>query len=442
MLRALFTLFFLIPVNITADALLSSPKLTLNSQGERVIEFKIQNSRISDDDILLKEYKSDEPLNQTYVAYTLLEDFSNYKTYSIVLSNSYDANYFNFKLVIKNELAKDIFIFLPSKINSSLQKNVPSKPLKQNLENTRKSNEETITIQPTISENIVDEKIDESTKVVKASEITTMWSIASNIQKESSDISIYQIMWSIYLGNKDAFIDGNINLVRNDRDLMIPSFAVMSGTSDSEARASILAMNESYSLSIAPTIKSLLVLTAPKIKESPKEVIKEVVEDQEVTNIDLNDDLQDPKSIIEQNTKTLEMVVESKIAEDLLQETKNIDNSESQEFNLTDLLFVAFVSILSGVLIALIYIQLKSRQSKKIDYDFEEAKDNSSSIQGLPKGLSIENNKDEQQLDLAVTYFEMGDLENSKSILDEIIRSSDNDKLKQDAQNLLDKFTK
>ena len=442
MLRALFTLFFLIPVNITADALLSSPKLTLNSQGERVIEFKIQNSRISDDDILLKEYKSDEPLNQTYVAYTLLEDFSNYKTYSIVLSNSYDANYFNFKLVIKNELAKDIFIFLPSKINSSLQKNVPSKPLKQNIENTRKSNEETITIQPTISENIVDEKIDETAKVVKASEITTMWSIASNIQKESSDISIYQIMWSIYLGNKDAFIDGNINLVRNDRDLMIPSFAVMSGTSDIEARASILAMNESYSLSIAPTIKSLLVLTAPKIKESPKEVIKEVVEDQEVTNIDLNDDLQDPKSIIEQNTKTLEMVVESKIAEDLLQETKNIDNSESQEFNLTDLLFVAFVSILSGVLIALIYIQLKSRQSKKIDYDFEEAKDNSSSIQGLPKGLSIENNKDEQQLDLAVTYFEMGDLENSKSILDEIIRSSDNDKLKQDAQNLLDKFTK
>ena len=442
MLRALFTLFFLIPVNITADALLSSPKLTLNSQGERVIEFKIQNSRISDDDILLKEYKSDEPLNQTYVAYTLLEDFSNYKTYSIVLSNSYDANYFNFKLVIKNELAKDIFIFLPSKINSSLQKNVPSKPLKQNIENTRKSNEETITIQPTISENIVDEKIDETAKVVKASEITTMWSIASNIQKESSDISIYQIMWSIYLGNKDAFIDGNINLVRNDRDLMIPSFAVMSGTSDSEARASILAMNESYSLSIAPTIKSLLVLTAPKIKESPKEVIKEVVEDQEVTNIDLNDDLQDPKSIIEQNTKTLEMVVESKIAEDLLQETKNIDNSESQEFNLTDLLFVAFVSILSGVLIALIYIQLKSRQSKKIDYDFEEAKDNSSSIQGLPKGLSIENNKDVQQLDLAVTYFEMGDLENSKSILDEIIRSSDNDKLKQDAQNLLDKFTK
>ena len=442
MLRALFTLFFLIPVNITADALLSSPKLTLNSQGERVIEFKIQNSRISDDDILLKEYKSDEPLNQTYVAYTLLEDFSNYKTYSIVLSNSYDANYFNFKLVIKNELAKDIFIFLPSKINSSLQKNVPSKPLKQNIENTRKSNEETITIQPTISENIVDEKIDETTKIIKASEITTMWSIASNIQKESSDISIYQIMWSIYLGNKDAFIDGNINLVRNDRDLIIPSFAVMSGTSDSEARASILAMNESYSLSIAPTIKSLLVLTAPKIKESPKEVIKEVVEDQEVTNIDLNDDLQDPKSIIEQNTKTLEMVVESKIAKDLLQETKNIDNSESQEFNLTDLLFVAFVSILSGVLIALIYIQLKSRQSKKIDYDFEEAKDNSSSIQGLPKGLSIENNKDEQQLDLAVTYFEMGDLENSKSILDEIIRSSDNDKLKQDAQNLLDKFTK
>jgi FimV-like protein len=106
-----------------------------------------------------------------------------------------------------------------------------------------------------------------------------------------------------------------------------------------------------------------------------------------------------------------------------------------------DLLFVAFVSILSGILIALIYIQLKSRQTKKIDYDFDEAPYTSLSVAGLPKGLSITNNEEEQQLDLAVTYFEMGDLENSKSILDDLIKSTDSDKIKNNAKALLDKFS-
>ena len=117
MLRIFLISFFLLPLNIIADALLSSPKLSLNNKGERVIEFKIQSTRISDKDILLKEYKSDDLLSEENISYTLLENFSNYKTFSIVLKDEYEGNYFNFKLVIKNELAKDIFIFLPSKIN-------------------------------------------------------------------------------------------------------------------------------------------------------------------------------------------------------------------------------------------------------------------------------------------------------------------------------------
>ena len=135
------------------------------------------------------------------------------------------------------------------------------------------------------------------------------------------------------------------------------------------------------------------------------------------------------------------MAFESKVAEELIKETEDIKPGDVQEFGLMDLLFVAFVSILSGILIALIYIQLKSRQTKKIDYDFDEAPDTSSSIAGLPKGLSITNNEEEQQLDLAVTYFEMGDLENSKSILDDLIKSSQSDKIKNNAKALLDKFS-
>ena len=40
-----------------------------------------------------------------------------------------------------------------------------------------------------------------------------------------------------------------------------------------------------------------------------------------------------------------------------------------------------------------------------------------------------------------MTYFEMGDLENSKSILDDLIKSSQSDKIKNNAKALLDKFS-
>ena len=68
----------------------------------------------------------------------------------------------------------------------------------------------------------------------------------------------------------------------------------------------------------------------------------------------------------------------------------------------------------------------------------KEATDSPSSIEGLPKGLSIQNNQDEQQLDLAITYNEMGDFKNAKTILENLIKSTDNEALKINAQNLLD----
>ena len=433
MLRIFLISFFLLPVDIIADALLSSPKLSLNAKGERVIEFKIQSPIISNQDIILKEYKSEELLTQENISYTLLEDFSNYKSFSIVLKDEYEGNYFNFKLVIKNELAKDIFIFLPSKINILPKKKTQQKvykPIPDDIE---------IPIEILEPKKTIDQPIQEQQRTIKASDISTMWSMASNIKQETTNTSIYQIMWSIYLGNKDAFINGNINLVRNDKDLIIPSFSSMSSISDSEARSSILAMNEAHSLSLVPAMKSLLVLTAPKIIEAPTPKIKEVVEEDIPKSVDINNqNLNDPKSLIENNTTTLEMAIESKVAQELIKETEILESETSQGFGLMDLLFVAFVSILSGVLIALIYIQLKSRQPKKIDYDFEEAADSPSSIEGLPKGLSIQNNQDEQQLDLAITYNEMGDFKNAKTILENLIKSTDNEALKINAQNLLD----
>ena len=440
MLRLTLLIGIFFSSQIFAEILLSSPKLSVNANGERVVEFKIQNEDIKDQDIILKEYKSDDLLDKNYIAYTLLEDFSNYQSFSIVIKNNYEGNYFSFKLVIKDALAKDIFIFLPSSMRGlDLDYKEPVKRYEPKI------TPRNIVSKKTKPEQVIFEKAEEINSIVKADEITTMWSIASGIQKNSSDLSIYQVMWSIYLGNKDAFINGNINLIRKDKDLIIPIQSSMAMISDKDARGSILAMNKSFALSFAPAAKSLLILTAPKIKKdlnTTKISLKSEDRSQEkVISLD-NEEINDPKNFIENNTKQLGISMENKVAQELVKEVESIEQTSStqNDFGLTDLLFVALISVLSGILIALIYIQLNSRKTKKIEYDFDEARDSGSSIQGLPKGLSIENNADEQQLDLAVTYFEMGDLDNCKNILIGLIQNTEDETLKSSAQNLFDKI--
>ena len=433
MMRYRYLLAFIFSLNIAAESILSSPSLKLNSSDQRVIEFRVKGNKISDDDVVLKEYKSDELINEDYISYTLLEDFSTYQSFSIILESSYNEDYFSFKLVIKDKLAKDIFIFLPSKIQNNTNQNKPIKTYQPARLPIEDKFDDVIEMTPP----------KEISNLIKAGDITTMWSMASNIKKERTDTSIYQIMWSIYLGNKDAFIDGNINLVRKDKDLIIPSYATMKTTSQSEAKESILAMNASFSSNFVPAVKSLLTLTAPQIikqeiAEAPK--VSQLKNDDRVININDNQP-SDPKKFIENNTKQLEVVVENKALDKLI----DIDNNQEKVqddsgFGVMDLLFVAFVSVLSGVLIALIYIQLNSSKKKTISYDFDEAVDSSSSIDGLPKGLSIKNNYDEQQLDLAITYFEMQDYSNCKIIIDDILKITEDSNIKESAMSLLDKI--
>ena len=427
-----FLLTFIFSINIIGDTLLSSPSLKLNSNDQRVVSFRIQGSGIKDDDIFLKEYKSDELLKQDDISYTLLEDFSSYQTFSIVLEHSYNEDYFSFKLVIKDEIAKDIFIFLPSKIKNAPKKSQPTKIYQPVRLPIKDKFEEVIEMSPP----------KEMSNLIKADDITTMWSMASSIKKETSDTSIYQIMWSIYLGNKNAFIDGNINLVRKDMDLVIPSFATMKMTSQADAKESILAMNSSFSSNFEPAVKSLLTLTAPKIiKQEKIEAVAEDIEKEDKNIINFNDDqVSDPKKFIESNTKQFEMAVESKALDKLIEVTEEQEDKSGSGFGVSDLLFVAVVSVLSGVLIALIYIQLNPAKKKSISYDFDEATDSLSSVDGLPKGLSIKNNHEEQQLDLAITYFEMQDYRNSKTILDDIIKITEDNNIKSSAESLLAKI--
>ena len=82
------------------------------------------------------------------------------------------------------------------------------------------------------------------------------------------------------------------------------------------------------------------------------------------------------------------------------------------------------------------------RPSEEINYDFDEAEDDGSYLSSLPPDLSIKNDEDQQQFDLAVTYFEMNDKDNAKSLLENLVQTTSNDEIKKSAKNLLDKVEK
>jgi len=439
----LVTLIFLTSF-VSANNLISSPKISINDNGLRVIELNIKESNIDDDDIKLFEYKSEEILDKNKIAYTLLLDNDNFSKFSIVLSETYASDYFSFKLRVKDDLAKDIFIFLPSKarIESPLSTN---DPIKESINTLTKFNNKKISIksedEEIKQEPPLDEIVQQKEKVVSAGEIKTMWSLATDIAKTNGDLSIYQIMWSIYLGNPDAFLDKNINLVRNDVDIVIPSYQAMQANSPAEAKNAIIKMNQAFSLDFKKSSKSLLILTAPRISKLEEAKIITEVEKEQVEAVSNNTDSNSPEDIISKNTSTLTFNAENEVIEDLTKIADAANSTDLQEkssgIKLIDLLFVAAISVICGVLLALIFIQLNKNRKKAIVYDFDEAPSSGPETTALPSGLSIKNNEDEQELDLASTYIEMGEFDQANAILQNLLKKSENENLKDKARELI-----
>ena len=442
MLRYLLLLPLIFCINIFADVSLSSPKIKLNDKDQRIIEFKIENESINDGDIILNEYKTNNPIDESFIAYTLINDYGNYQTFTIVLDDEYLEDYFSFKILIKDNFAKDIFIYLPSKVRNTFNNSKPNKP-------ERISSETTFSLAK--SRNVVSNKVEQVEKVepeiqeieiIKGSEITTVWSMAEKIKSQNQDISIYQIMWSIYLGNSKAFIDDNINLIRKDIDISIPTQSEMRQVSLEFAKESFIEMNESFSKRFSSASKSLLVLTAPKNAE---------IDQKETTDIEKNeersistDDNFAPEDFIENNTKELGVNISAESAEEFLEKVEDSkEETSNTNFQLMDIIFISLISLISGILLALIYINFRKIKDTKtsIDYDFDEPKeDNSKNI--MPVDLSVENDESQQQLDLAVMYIEMDDFENAKLILKDLIKKTNDESILNNANILLDKIQK
>ena len=456
MLRYLFLLSLIFSLNAYSDVFLSSPKIKLNAQNQRVIEFRIENERINDGDITLNEYKTNNPIDESFIEYTLINDFGNYHTFTIVLDDEYLEDYFSFKILIKENFAKDIFIYLPSKVRSTFNNPEPYKPERVSSETTfsLSKNQNAVSkkleeVEPDIliedkEENIVLNKTEQiepeiqQNDIFKSSEITTVWSMAEKIKGQNENISIYQVMWSIYLGNRKAFLNDNINLIRADLDISIPSLNDIESISFQIAKESILDMNESYASRLQSATKSLLVLTAPNVIEDINDGKEVELKTEDQNQIDFENKT-DPEILIEQNTKQIRLEVENEILDELT-ELKQTITEVDNKFQTFDLIFISLISLASGVLLALIFIQIRNmRTSKEIQYDFEEASDDKSTLTTLPSDLSIKNDIDQQQFDLAVTYYEMSDKENALALLKNLIQTTKNSEIREASEDLLEK---
>ena len=134
------------------------------------------------------------------------------------------------------------------------------------------------------------------------------------------------------------------------------------------------------------------------------------------------------------------MGIEDEVLDKLIDEKDDSTTNEDVTFEIFDLLFIGLISLVSGILLAFIFIYLRSmKNSKSIQYDFEEAYDDEFNSSSMPSGLSIENNANQQQLDLAITYFEMNDLDNAKKLLKDLLNSDDAE-IQKASKKLLDKF--
>ena len=453
-MKRILALLLSFSFGIQADIALSSPKVNVNEQGQFLIRFSVNSdSAIRSKDFVLNEYQSEIPLEDNLIAFTLFEEEGDTDKFTIALGNDYPEDYFSFQLVIKDELKKNVFIFLPSRYKSFSRQPAYEAP-KETLNTTIASSSADQLIEESLSESIqlieddlvtidsssqdVNEQEEEA--IIKSSEITTIWSLASSITAEV-DADIYQVMWAIFLANEAAFIDGNINLVRADIDLVIPADSVLSNISSSFAKDSIQAMNSSTQrIGVSKNIKSILTLTAPKddieIVPTTSEVIEEIIEPiiQEPKTVDLAN--LNPEDFIETNSKTIELGAENEPLEKL-QEAASV---ESNAIGALDLLLVGLAALVVGFVIAIFYIQRNTKTSVSVIeediYDFDNPAD-AGGIEGLPSGLSVKNDLDTQQLDLAMTYVEMGNLDDAKAILEALVNSTDDDNLKAEAELLL-----
>ena len=436
--------------SLYASIVIGSPNVEINSEGLYLVQIKISSTtNLAEDDISIKNFKSNDDLSDFNFEFKIFENLQDYKRLTLALPSTHLEDYISFRLDIKNELKKDIFIFLPQndlvpKAKSQVSFKLPSKkiygePQRYDLEKILSEESNYEDSDPSASNafslakpaNDITEEA-EDPKSIPSDEVETIWSVSKSVS-QNYDASIYQIMWGFYLENPNAFIDEDINRVRGDIDLALPSQELVASTSAISAKESIAFMDARNSQLKRSAIKPILKLTAPveiftdtqvmedSINSSTSESQLDLVK--EVDNSQLN-----ASEIVEKNTSFIELKSQS----DFSINTNTSKNS--QAFDLRDLFWVGVLSLLLGFAIAYMLIRSSKRPTFTKAAVEEDLQDESNTFQ---TNLSISNDIETQELDLVRTYIEMDDWESATKILDKLIANSTNDLIVSEAYSLL-----
>ena len=427
---------------------ISAPDVSINNDGEAIIKIDFSASKtFEENELIFSTYKTSNPLDLTSIKFSLLENFENKQRLTIALKDSYLNDYFSFRLSFGESFKKDIFIFLPSDarriISQRKQQTSFTLPAKKIVGEPEifepKDNNEPVLMAEDIDIEEKDLDLDDQTEftpitksTVYAEEIDTIWSVSKSLAS-SYDASIYQIMWALFMSNPDAFIDGNIHKVRSDLDLNIPSANEIESVDSESAKESINFMD--------PNIQkndSKLILTSPEdsinyaenepIIEDESEATKSYIDPvlNEVTEpIPQATSQATPEKIVDANTS----IVNLKASSD-----SNRQVSSSTDRSSMSLIIISLLSFAFGVTIAYFLI---SRGKKTIKNDNDETDIQDSN---LDTELSIENDDEMQQLDLARAYIEMGAFEDANKILDELQEASSSKRILDDIKVLQSKL--
>ena len=395
-----FFLFFIIFSSLLPSEITYLSSKTFQDENAIQIIISINSTEeIDKSDISIFEYQTSSSIKDSLFNLSLSKE--NISEYNLSFEKLKDTEspYALFTIEIKDN-RKDFFIFLSDDSYTSILQN-----------------ETTEVLSPQINE----EEETYSELVILADEITTVWSMAESLNYD--DLSIYQVMWSIFENNRGAFIDDNINLIRNDMDILIPELQSIREIDKSYAKFSIREMIDTNTFET----QQMLTLVAPE----PEAIIEqeiEVTQEEKTQNFDIQNQEQttlDPQAIIESQTRIIEIERNEEI---------EISNGEiNSGVNILQLLIVSLVSLAVGFLIAIFLIKRNLVTAKN------ESKPDDA-LSSMPKGLSIKNDPFIQQFDLAITLYEMKDYEKAKILLDEIIDKAKNQKLIQQAVDLRSKI--
>ena len=427
---------------------ISAPDVSINNDGEAIIKIDFSASKtFEENELIFSTYKTSNPLDLTSIKFSLLENFENKQRLTIALKDSYLNDYFSFRLSFGESFKKDIFIFLPSDARRIISQRkqqtsftLPAKKIvgEPEIFEPKDNNEPVITAEDNDIEEM-DLELDDQTEftpitksTVYAEEIDTIWSVSKSLAS-SYDASIYQIMWALFMSNPDAFIDGNIHKVRSDLDLNIPSANEIESVDSESAKESINFMD--------PNIQkndSKLILTSPEdsINYAENEPIIENESEATESYIDpvLNEVTEPipqatsqatPEKIVDANTS----IVNLKASSD-----SNRQVSSSTDRSSMSLIIISLLSFALGVTIAYLLISRGKKNIKNIN-DETDIQDSN-----LDTELSIENDDEMQQLDLARAYIEMGAFVDASKILDELQEISSSKRILDDIKVLQSKL--